>query len=374
MQTRRRRRVLYLIDSRYFGGAEQYIALLASSLDRELFEPAVCFRVGGALDGFEKRLAASGVRAVRIPEISAGRVLRTLRSERPDIFHLNLPSSYDCGFGYPAVLAVIAGCKGVVATEHLPMIRTRKLGVLKRLFARFVDRFITVSQANVPYLRAHGVPRGKIVVIRNGVQTRDGEAGPDRAEPSPWGGSPDEFRVGFVGSLTGRKGLAVALRAVEILKNETPPVRFLLVGDGELRHSLEETAKSKGLADRVTFLGYRDDARGIMKSFDVLILPSSMEGLPLVILEAMAEGLPVVATKVYGIPEVVVEGETGLLIEPGDAEALAESIRRLAGDPELRSGMGRRGRRRIREEFNCRKMAEETERVYLSLTGRGAGG
>jgi glycosyltransferase involved in cell wall biosynthesis len=247
------------------------------------------------------------------------------------------------------------------------MIQPRKLGFVRRISNSCIDVVITVSKANVPFLHSkHGISPGKIVVVHNGVaiETRQDRAVLNR---DTLGLGADEFVVGFVGSLTERKGHRIAFKALKMLQEERAPVRLVLVGDGELEPALRNAAVTEGLEKQIHFLGHRDDVRSVMGLFDVLVLPSFMEGLPLVILEAMAEGLPVVATDVYGVPEAVVDGETGYVIKAGDAPALAHRIKNLAQSQELCTRMGENGKARALEHFSQERMVAETEQVYRNL-------
>jgi glycosyltransferase involved in cell wall biosynthesis len=145
----------------------------------------------------------------------------------------------------------------------------------------------------------------------------------------------------------------------------TPGVRAALVGVGEAREKVEARAAALGLADRIRFLGWRRDVDAILAAADALVLPSlANECLPYAILEAMAHGLPVIGTDVAGIPEEVADGQTGFVVAPGDATALADRLGRLAADPQLRRALGEAGRRRVTSEFSLDRMAAATTAVW----------
>ncbi|MEO0913564.1 MAG: glycosyltransferase family 4 protein, partial [Pseudomonadota bacterium] len=156
------------------------------------------------------------------------------------------------------------------------------------------------------------------------------------------------LRALFIGRLAAVKGVPVLLEALR----DVPEVALTLIGDGPERAALE--AEAGPLGDRVTFLGYRSQAEvaEALAEVDLLVLPSFAEGVPVVLMEAMAAGLPVISSRVAGIPELVEDGVSGLLLPPGDAAALAEALRALAADPARRAAMGAAGCARVEAEFN----------------------
>jgi glycosyltransferase involved in cell wall biosynthesis len=165
-----------------------------------------------------------------------------------------------------------------------------------------------------------------------------------------------------VGRLTPQKGLETLIEAAPKVARAVPDAGFLIVGDGPLRAGLERAARASGAG--VVFAGERRDVQDLMRGARALALPSVYEGLPLVALEAMACGLPVVASGVDGVPEAVEDGETGVLVPPGDAERLADALIGLLRDPAKAEAMGRRGRARVEAHFSAERMVEETQAVY----------
>ena len=423
-------------DAEYYGGAEVYLALLASRMERAGFRlDLVLPDVPGSRPLADRfRALGAGVHHAPRPGMEWRSTLpqttRALRAVRGEILHINLPSTYDAGFSSVAWAARRAGYRRVVTTEHLPMIDRRyKRFPLKLFFSSWVDRVITVAEANRYYLtRRHGVEGDKIRVIPNGVESpRPMEASAREALRAAWGagagapaaaeagaraaldsgaptaldsgaptaldsgartaldtGAPTgvngagETMIGIVGRLTPRKGHRLLLEALARISRERPGLswRLVIVGEGEDEEALRRLAGELGLARRITWLGQRPDAPGLMAALDVFVLPSTVEAMPLTILEAMAAGVPVVATSIFGVPEIVFEGESGLLVPPGDALALARALTVLLENPELRRRFGEAGRRLHRSRFTVDRMAEETARVYRddapARTGRAA--
>jgi len=275
--------------------------------------------------------------------------------------------------GLAAPLARFAGASGVVVTEHLPMVeRLAKRAFVKGIAYRWVDRVLTVCRANVPYLiERQKVPAAKIEVIHNALPAgfgrgKDFDRGSAREN---YGLMPGCAGIAFVGALSERKGLPVLLRALQLL--ETKGWRLLVAGDGEERGRYERAASDMGLGERVRFLGNvpEREVERLLRAADVLVLPSYMEAMPYVILEAMACALPVVASGIYGITEMTVDGETGILVPAGDSERLSGALRALLADDALRRRMGENARKRFEKYFTLDRQIDKIQSVYLQLAG-----
>lgn len=225
--------------------------------------------------------------------------------------------------------------------------------------ARLCFALVAVSEATGASLRDQGYPAGRIVVIPNGIE----EADP--AEPVELAPRPAILEVARLAEVKGQRVLLDALARLD--------AHLVLVGrdletDGAYERGLREQVDRLGIAERVVFAGPREDVPALLAGCEVFCLPSFEEGLPLTVLEAMAQGRPVVATAVGGTPEAVVDGETGLLVPPGDVDALADALRSLLADPARARRLGEAGLARARERFS----AEEASRRVLDLyPGRG---
>lgn len=177
----------------------------------------------------------------------------------------------------------------------------------------------------------------------------------------------------FVGRLAGVKGVRVLLEALTQLRSAHPEARVTLIGDGPERQDLEQATAQLGLSDRVRFLGYQSqgEVAAALAQTDVFVLPSFAEGVPVVLMEAMAAGVPVVTTQIAGVPELVAHGKSGLLVPPGDTEALIAAIDRLLSNPEERRTMGAEGRAKVTQDFN---IATEAKRLSSLFQAYGSGG
>lgn len=236
--------------------------------------------------------------------------------------------------------------------------------LLYRLGARFCSGFIAVSdEVGAALQREYRPPRSKVVVIPNGVDLDRYGGSADRIALRRSLCIPADTRILIVvAKLLPQKGHRVLLDALSA--GLPPDVHVVLAGEGPLEKGLAEQAARAGLGERVHFLGNRRDIPQLLAGSDLFVLPSLWEGLPIALLEAMASGLPVVASDVSGSRQVVLHGETGILVPPGNPDALQNAIAGLLGDPERARSMGRAGRERVASEFSGGAQADRHARLY----------
>jgi glycosyltransferase involved in cell wall biosynthesis len=311
--------------------------------------------------GFDVRVVRAG-RAARLGRSAS--LARLLRELRVDLVHTH------GAFALNALGRMAARLARVPVVSHLHIENHFRGGAVGRAqrevdnaTARLCARVIAVSDDTRRALVAQGYPASRVVVVHNGVSV-----------PPASGGTPGTgpLRIGEIARLCDVKGQRDLIRALRLV----PDVRAVLVGDdleagGAYRRLLERDIEAAGLAHRVELVGYRPDVPAILDGLDVVVLPSWIEGMPLVLLEAMAHAKPVVATHVGGTPEVVVDGQTGLLVPPRDPEALAGAFRRLIEDPELARSMGQAGYERVRTEFSVEAMTLRVLGIYDEVVGGG---
>jgi glycosyltransferase involved in cell wall biosynthesis len=354
----RRPRLLLAVTLAEVGGAQQYVcSLLPGLVDR--FDVVVAAHGQGPVREAAEAAGAPFVplRHVRRPVrpfrdvLGLLELVRLFKRVRPDIVHLNSSKMGILG----RLAAAISGVPIRVFTVHGWAFswHTGVAAVLYRWVERVMRRFTTCVIAVAHQQRAAGL-RAAIcsavgtVVIPNGV-----EVGHLRPRPSPPAGP---VRLVSVGRLAPPKDFATLVRALALLRPGS--VRASLVGEGDELAALEAEAALLELGATVEFLGERRDVSVLLAAADVFVLSTRSEAMPLSVLEAMAAGLPVVASAVGGIPEVVVAGETGLLVTPGDPRALADALDLLVAHPDLRHHLGRGGRARVEEHFglaDCRR-------------------
>jgi len=242
-----------------------------------------------------------------------------------------------------------------------------------RLTRNLPDRIICVSDAvKHVVLERERVREDRVVVIRNGVETL-----PETGESSlqlrnELGIGAEDLVVGMVANYNRSvKGVSLFLDAVPPIVEQVPSARFLLLGRGKEDGVLKEKARSMGIDRYVIFAGYRPDIHRYYAIMDISALTSFSEGLSITLLESMRCGIPVVATRVGGNPEVVIEGETGYLVPPGDVSAFASRATALLMSRELRKRMGEEGRRRVERHFLLRDVAKRYEEIYEGFLSDG---
>ncbi len=256
----------------------------------------------------------------------------------------------------------------VVFTEHgrlsdAPPSAKRRIANL--VLGRLPARIYAVSRHLRRHMVAEGFPPHRVGVVYNGIDVGPPPAPEDRAEARRLLSVPgDRFLVGTVGRLDPVKDLAMLIAAVAALRRDVPAAELVVVGDGPERERLAEAARAAGVAGAVRFTGHRGDVRRLLPALDIYANSSTHEGVSLTILEAMAAGLPVVATAVGGNPEVVRDGETGVLVPARAPDALARAARDLAAAPAARRALGEAGRRRVETAFTIDRMVADYVRAY----------
>jgi len=248
--------------------------------------------------------------------------------------------------------------------------KTKQLqyGAMDRATGRIAAKMVAVSQATRNDLvdKLH-VPADKVVLIHNGIEEQAVDAERVAEIRRQLECKNGDKLVVYVGRIAFHKGLSYLMEAAKAVLVADPRVRFVLVGEGPMEEELRREAGAKPLAGRFQVMGRRTDALDYIAAADLFVLPSLSEGLPLTLLEAAMMGKAMVASDVGGVPEVVVDGETGLLIPAGDAGRLADAIGRLLSDDKLRSRMSAAARRLWLREFTADKMIVRTEELYQSL-------
>jgi glycosyltransferase involved in cell wall biosynthesis len=351
-------RILHICSDTNIGGAGRYVlALLTQPRLAEQFETAVACPEGD----LAAALRRAGIPVLLVPGADTSfswQALRSLtalmRSWRPRVVHTHGSLAGRVAAAWSGARIVYTKHGLAASEEHSIQVRGAGRLAKKAAVTLFAHRIVAVSEAVKRALIAQGADPGRVVVIPGGVDL-SGYAAANPLVPGV---------IGAMGRLEREKGFDVLLHAMTQLKGEA---RLLIGGDGSQREALTALIGELGLRDRVAMSGFISDVPGFHAQTGLFVLASRSEGMGLVFAEAMAAGRPVVATRVGGVPEVVVDGETGLLVPPDDPGALAGAIDRLLADPALAARMGEAGRRRALELFSAERMADRTAALYVDL-------
>lgn len=369
---RRPLRVAFCIDGMGVGGTEMNAVRTAERLDPARFELLVV-----ALDGdgpLRARYAAAGIpvesfpigRLVGLRTLRQGlRLRRFLASQHVDVVHCH--DMYSNAFVAPWARA--AGAALVTSRRWGPFER-RSHAAANHLAYRLSDCVLANSPGVAALVRAEGIPAERVSVVPNFVDAAafDPPAAGERAAARASLGVPaGAVVVGVVANLTPIKDHATFVRAVARLAPRRPELHAMLVGGGPLRAPLEALAGQLGVSDRVHFAGARPHLPNLHHLFDLSALTSTSEGFPNSVVEAMAAGRAVVATRVGGVADAVAEGETGLLVAPGDDGALADALDALIADAPRREAMGARARERAERHYSADVAIGALERLYARV-------
>ena len=296
---------------------------------------------------------------------AAWRLSRVLRQLKPDIVHAHDPH----GVAMASIglsMATVPAPPRLVASRRVDFHMRRS--ALSRWKYRQVDCFICASEAIRRIVVSDGIPANRTVTVHEGIDLGRVAAAPPAGLHEELWLPHDAPLVGNVAALVPHKGQRHLVDAAALVLRQQPDARFIVAGEGELRPALEHQIRQHHLEKHVRLAGFRTDILSLHKAFDLFVMSSVTEGLGTSLLDAMACGKPIVATNVGGIPEVVVDGDTGLLVPPRDPAAMAAAIVRLLGDAALRERMGAAGLARVRERFSAEIMVANTLEVYKRLS------
>lgn len=354
------------------GGAERAVFEIVSNLDPNRYNITVCcLKRWGAIADSLKKL---GIRVVFLKEFIHTRIMENLqllyhltllmKKEKIDIVHSHLVGANLLS----RFAAFLAGVPVVVCNIHTLEVWYPRRLFLDGLTHFLVDGYIAVAEAVKDYTLHHSIiPEKKITVIPNAVDPKKVEPGDSSKKKQELGFKPEDVIIGTVARLSEEKGIDYLIKAAKILSREFPHLHYLIVGNGPLERELKRMTADLGLVRNIHFLGLQEKATEIMDAFDIFVLPSIYEGLPVVLLEAMALSKCIVATRVGGIPEVVEEGRNGILVNPKNESNLAQAIRELLLNKEKRILMGKTSRERAEKEFNIQKIVLRISDLYQTL-------
>lgn len=374
-------KVAHLVTRLDLGGAQQNTLHTVRHLDRASFEPLLICGRGGMLD--DEAREDPSFRTVFVDSLLRDispfhdllallELTRIFLAEKPDLLHTHSSKAGILG----RLAAAVAGVPVVVHTYHgfgfhdrQPPVVKGLYVLLERLCARFTDALIFVSRANIAYAAEHGIARpDAAVLIRSGVALSGLPASVDAAQLKMSAGvGMHKPLVVSIGNLKPQKNVADLLEAAALSLRDLPEARFVFIGDGPQRRALEARAFALGLNDRFIFLGWRRDAAQWLAAADVFAMTSLWEGLPRALVEAMKSGKPAVCYATDGVVDLIKNGETGFMVEPGDHAALAARVTELLKDEPLRKRIGEAAASAIGPEFDIDGMVRAQEALYARL-------
>ena len=277
----------------------------------------------------------------------------TFRNLQPDIVHVNLCTPWACSLGL--IVALSLPNTRVVRVDQLPLRTTDAIELWRTRFLSLrVDAHVAVGEASARRMEDfYALSRNGVISVPNGV--------PDLGEnPLP---TQETMTIGSIGRLDAMKAHDILIRAIA----QVEQVRVIILGEGDQRQSLEQLAAELGVSDRIKLHGWVENPRDHLAEFDVVAMPSRSKGFPLAMVEAMLAGRPVIATRVGSMPEAIIDGETGLLIEKNDVNGLAIALRRLRDDPPLRTALGQRARKMALDQFTVDVMTAQYEQLWQKV-------
>jgi glycosyltransferase involved in cell wall biosynthesis len=370
------RSIFFYTDSRVLGGAENAMFMLLASLDRGEWAPTLLLEDTPAVQPLRERAATLGVPVRLVAPMPLGLVgarrvpalVGLLRRERPQVFHAHMSSPVACKWGLAAAaLARVPAVLGTVQVgAYVPPNRFAYLQL--RALAGGVGRYLAVSREIAAELTGDlGWPQEKVEVVYNAVDAERVAVAAPPGLREQLGGSETRPLVLTPARLNPQKGHRALLEAIA----EVPDALFLFAGDGPERAPLVAEAERLGVADRVRFLGRREDVPQLLAACDVFALPSLYEGSSLAVLEAMAAGIPIVSSAIGGTDELIEDGRSGLLVSPGDVKGLASALRRVLADGGPGERLAAGARERVADGLTREQMATRVTAVYRELLGEG---
>lgn len=361
-------KLLLIVTQSQWGGAQRYVFDLANNLKNDFDITVACGQGGLLIDKLHENNIAVKVFKNLVRNINLFKdlacfwqVYRFIKRKKFDIVHTNSSKAEILG----NLAAKLARTPKIIFTAH-GFVFNEPLGKLKKIFfigcekfaAKFADKIITVSDFDrKTAIENKIVKTDKFITVYNGVKCFEKVKLKETFDSM-------KITVGTVANFYPVKGLKYFIDAAKIVCEKFPRVKFKIIGDGFLRPQLEQQIKALHLENVVDLVGFKKDIFAIMKTMDIFVLASLKEGLPYAILEAQSLGLPIIATNVGGIPEIIQDQKTGILVTAQNPDQLAQKIQLLIKNQNLRLKLAQAGQHNIKNNFNLSKMLEQTKAIY----------
>lgn len=372
------KKVAFYTDTPIYGGAERHMFLLAQNLDPDKFRIALICSKYKQLDEWCKNFNNAGINVARLKVVHKhdprhkSQLKKILKNDPPDILHLHLWNPGSCRYAFSSFDPKITR---LITTEHDPFQLKGVKNTFKKACLKKTDHTIAVSNANKELiLSLYPELKEKITTIHNGIDIDAFEKqilnfstqNRNTIKKDLFKADPKDFIILSIAALHPRKGLLYLIDSYKEVRKKFPKSKLVIVGEGPEKKSLEKLIKKLELDNHVLLLGQQENIPQILKSSDLFVLPSITEAFGLVLLEAMAASKPIIASQTGGIPEIVENRKSGILVEPKNSEKLAEAICDLMRNEALQQKLAFVGNHRVKE-FDSKIMAKKTADLYNKI-------
>jgi glycosyltransferase involved in cell wall biosynthesis len=370
------KQILFYTDTTQIGGAEHQIFLLAKFLDKQRFTPVLACSSAESLDKWCRKFTAEKIQVIRLKAkhkhspFHYFELKKIVKAENIDLIHAHVWNPASCRYVF-----LLKGIP-IITTEHDPFKLSRIKNIFKKYSLKKIKKIITVSNNNKQVLEGlFPDHKNKISVIHNGIDVdwwqsqllRLAEEDYSNIKKNLFYANKNTLIISTIAELHERKGIKYLIEAMKKITEVFPNVKLVVIGEGDERRNLEDLIEKLALQKHVVLMGRQQEVPKLLKSSDIFCLPSKREAFGLVNAEAMITRLPVVASAVGGIPEIVQDGVTGILVPPENSGKLAEALVEVIGDPKKRFEMGVKGFELVLKKFNAKLMAKEYEKMYETI-------
>ncbi len=370
------KKILFYTDTHQIGGAEFQIFLLAKFLNKEKFTPILACSESSSLDKWCKKFIAEKIKVIRLKVKHKHdprhylHLKKIIKTEKIELLHAHVWNPASCRYAF------LVNKIPIIITEHDPFKLSSIKNIFKKISIKKVIKIITVSDNNKQVI-AELFPdyKNKICVIHNGIDVdwwrsqllRLADEDYSWIKKNIFYANKNTLIITSIAELHERKGLKYLIQALPEVIKKFPNIKLVIIGEGPDRKNLENLVKNLSLQKHVVLLGKQKEIPKLLKSSDIFCLPSRREAFGLVNTEAMMAKLPVIASSVGGIPEIVKDGETGILVDPEDSPGLAKALIELVSNEKKREEMGEKGYKRVLSDFNSKAMAKKYEDIYSEV-------
>lgn len=369
MNINKKIKIVHISHDLDLGGLQRVIVNICKTIDHSVFDVSViCLR---GLGCFTSEIERLGITVYLVPQKKHGtdylsflKVAKLLRKIKPDVIHTHNTQPFIDG----VIGALLCGVKRIIHTDHARSFPDKRRYMFAEwVMSHFAFKVVGVSDhTSMNLIKYEHISASKIETIPNGIDPAAYQIQIDKSKKRKELGLPKSGPIlGVAVRLCEQKGVSCLLKAMVSVVKHFPQVILIIAGDGELRSELENEAKQLGIQSNVFFLGLRLDIAELLKLFDIYVLPSLWEGLPMILLEAMAAGCPVIASNVGGVSSAIITGKTGILVSPAELVQLTDAIIKLLSDGHIREEYSKNGLKIFYERFDSKIAVQRYSQLYV---------